>query len=369
MTRAVELAQVASLGVSEAFKNRIINGGMVLDQRNVGAGVTPVSGQYLVDRWIYGASQTNKVTSGQGSGGAPAGFPNYYAFTSSSAYSVLSGDFFAFSQFIEGFNVADLNWGTANARTVTLSFQVYSSLTGTFGGALRNSASTRSYPFTYTISSVNTWTTVSITIPGDTTGTWLVTNGIGLQVNFGLGVGSTFSGTAGSWSGNNFISATGATSVVGTNGATWYVTGVQLEVGSTATGFEYVNYQTLLAQCQRYFCKSFRQDIAPANGLAFINVTTFFPITTYNPNVGWGAISFPVTMRTAPSTITIYGTTVLPSAVIGDITYFNGSAWLATASYGAVTQTDSSIAWSINGTWVQNQQVMGFVAFTASAEL
>jgi hypothetical protein len=145
-------------------------------------------------------------------------------------------------------------WGTASAKTVTLSFQVYSSLTGTFGGVLANSASNRSYPFTYTVSVANTWTSVSVTIAGDTTGTWVGgTNGIGCAVIFGLGAGSTYSGTAGSWAGANYFSATGTVSVVGTLNATFYITGVQLEKGSTATSFDYRPYGTELQLCQRYY--------------------------------------------------------------------------------------------------------------------
>jgi hypothetical protein len=157
------------------------------------------------------------------------------------------------SQFIEGLNVSDLGWGTANAKTITLSFQVYSSLTGTFGGALGNSAANRSYPFTYTISSANTWTTISVTIAGDTSGTWLTTNGTGIAVYLGLGVGTTYSGTAGSWAGAEYYSATGAVSVVSTNAATWFVTGVQFEVGSQATSFDFRDYGRELILCQRYY--------------------------------------------------------------------------------------------------------------------
>ncbi len=236
MTQAVALAQQASTGVSQGFKNRIINGAMTIDQRNAGASVTTGSGgTYTLDRWQGLAEQASKFSVQQDAGAVtpPVGFTDYLGVTSLSAYSVPSGGYYAIRQAIEGFNVADLNWGTANAKTVTLSFWVRSSLTGTFGGVLQNSANNRSYPFTYTISSANTWEYETVTIAGDTTGTWLTTNGVGVWVMLGLGVGSTFSGTAGAWAGSNFISATGATSVVGTNGATFYITGVQLEVGST----------------------------------------------------------------------------------------------------------------------------------------
>jgi hypothetical protein len=237
------------------FKNRIINGAMVIDQRNAGASVTPTNDSYLLDRWNFTISQTSKFTAQQNAGSVtpPVGFTNYLGITSSSAYSVLTDDFFGFRQKIEGFNFADFGWGTANAATVTLSFWVRSSLTGTFGGALGNNANNRSYPFSYTISAANTWEQKTITIAGDTSGTWVgATNGVGVQIRWGLGVGSTYSGTAGAWAGALYLSATGATSVVGTNGATFYITGVQLEKGSTATSFDYRPYGTELALCQRY---------------------------------------------------------------------------------------------------------------------
>ena len=237
------------------LKNRIINGDMRIDQRNAGASITPTSGQYSVDRWKITASQSSKFTAQQNAASVtpPVGFTNYLGITSSSSYAVLTGDYFYLEQAIEGYNVADLGFGTANAKTVTLSFWVRSSLTGTFGGSLRNSAGDRSYPFTYTISVANTWEQKTVTVAGDTTGTWLTTNGIGLIVQFGLGVGSTFSGTAGAWAAANYLSATGATSVVGTNGATFYITGVQLEQNTSATPFERRLYNQELANCQRYY--------------------------------------------------------------------------------------------------------------------
>ena len=247
----------AQTSATRPFLNRLINGNFVIDQRNAGASVSTSSGTsvFTLDRWQVYYSATSKYTIQQNAGSVtpPVGFTNYLGVTSSSAYSVGSGDYFMLTQRIEGYTVADLGWGTANAKTVTLSFWVRSSLTGTFGGVLTNSANNRTYPFTYTISSANTWEYETITIAGDTTGTWLTTNGSGLEVYFGLGMGSAYSGTAGAWSGSTYYSATGATSVVGTNGATFYITGVQLEVGSTATSFDYRPYGTELALCQRYF--------------------------------------------------------------------------------------------------------------------
>ena len=249
------------------FKNRIINGAMMIDQRNAGTSVTPTGGGYTLDRWTFQPTQASKM-SVQQSTTAPAGFKNSVLFTTVSAYSVTSSDFFLFSQPIEGFNVADFNWGTANAQPVTISIRVRSSLTGTFGAVVHNSAANRSYPFTYTINSANTFETKYITIAGDTSGTWLTDSNAGLWLRFGLGVGSTYSGPANAWAGSTYYSATGATSVVGTNGATFYITGVQLEKGSTATSFDYRPYGTELALCQRYY-QSLPQ---PTDGY-FYNIT------------------------------------------------------------------------------------------------
>ncbi len=282
-------SSISALGYG--FKNRILNGGMVIDQRNAGASVTPVANDYLSDRFQYVSTQASKFTAQQSST-APSGFIKSLLFTSSSAYSVGSGDFFTVRQKIEGLNVADLAWGTASAATVTLSFWVRSSLTGTFGGSLYNSAGDRSYPFTFTISSANTFEYKTITVAGDTSGTWLTTNGTGLQVGFGLGVGSTYSGTAGSWAGSFYISATGATSVVGTNGATFYITGVQLEKGNVATSFDWRPYGTELALCQRYYIGVSGQI---AYGYPTGNTDTFRQLI----------YTFPVQMRTGPTVTNI----------------------------------------------------------------
>ena len=242
-----------SSGSTFGFKNRIINGGMAIDQRNAGASST--GNGYTVDRFAYFGAAASKGTWQQNAGAVtpPVGFKNYWGFTSSSAYSVGATQQFNLYQPIEGFNVSDLGWGATGAATVTLSFWVRSSLTGTFGGAIYNSAVNRSYPFSYTISSANTWEHKTVTIAGDMSGTWLTTNGIGLYVNFSLGAGSTVSGTAGAWTTGRYDSVTGAVSVVGTSGATFYITGVQLEKGSVATSFDQRAYSQELAMCQRYY--------------------------------------------------------------------------------------------------------------------
>jgi hypothetical protein len=309
---AVTNSDLAPEAQYTGFKSRIINGAMVIDQRNAGASVTvPASTVYTVDRWqAYGyAASKFSVQQNAGSVTLPVGFSNYLGCTSLSAYTVGAGEIFLLRQFIEGYNIADLGWGTANAKAVTLSFQVYSSLSGTFGGALQNSAQNRSYPFSYTVSSANTWTTVSITIAGDTTGTWNTNNTTGISLVFSLGTGATYSGTAGSWSGNNYFSATGATSVVGTSGATFYITGVQLEKGSTATSFDYRPYGTELALCQRYYEKSFSQGTVPANGGSATALSTAegSVVGLAQNTMGNGpTVNFKVTKRATPS-MTQYG--------------------------------------------------------------
>jgi hypothetical protein len=306
------------------FKNRIINGAMVIDQRNAGASVTPAAGAYLTDRFQYDGSQASKFTAQQNAGSVtpPAGFRNYLGFTVASAVSITSSDYFQFVQKVEGFNMADLAWGTASAAPVTLSFWIRSSLTGTFGGSLRNGNADRSYPYTYTISAANTWEQKTITIAGDTTGTWATTNGVGIIVAWGLGNGSNFTGTAGAWAATNYQNATGATSVVGTNGATFYITGVQLEKGSTATSFDYRPYGTELALCQRYYVKSYSTDVTPGT-----NTSAGAHRTVSTGGAGFVNFDFPVEMRAVP--------TVTPYSIAGTSGVYGSDVgnWTPTATY------------------------------------
>ena len=321
------------------FKNRIINGAMGIDQRNAGASVTPTNdGAYTLDRWQVSLSAASKF-SVQQSSTAPAGFINSALITSLSAYSVPSGGYFMFNQLIEGLNAADLAWGTASASTVTLSFWVRSSLTGTFGGAIQNNAQNRAYPFSYTISSANTFEYKTVTIPGDTTGTWLTTNGVGMVVRFGLGVGSTFSTTAGAWAAGQYFAPTGATSVVGTNGATFYITGVQLEKGSTATSFDYRPYGTEEQLCQRYYWKGTWYGGACADD-------------DYSVNAMGG--QFPVTMRTNPTITIISGGMAGHHNIAPDATF-------------GVTSNGVGFSWS--GSGYRSIGARGLVEFSSSVEL
>jgi len=310
MTQAVALAQQASTGVSPGFRNRIINGGMTIDQRNAGASVTPTDGQYTLDRWRAYGSGASKYSVQQDAGAVtpPAGFSDYLGVTSLAATTVGSSDYYIIRQVIEGYNIADLDFGKATAKTVTLSFWVRSSLTGTFGGSLENSAGTYSYPFSYTISSANTWEQKSVTITGQTAGVWNSTNASGFLLQFSLGVGSTYRGTANAWVNAERWSVTGETQVVATNGATWYLTGVQLEVGSTATSFDYRPYGTELNLCLRYYYK-WLNDTGTDKYIANMQA--------YSTTAAYGKIfDYPVPMRANP-TCSRSGTFRLDTATSG----------------------------------------------------
>jgi hypothetical protein len=323
------MATAASLGP----RNRIINGNMAIDQRNAGASVTASTTgatTYTIDRWSYYTTQASKFTIQQNAGSVtpPTGFSKYLGFTSSSSYTVTSTDLITTLQWIEGYNVADLNFGTANAKTITLSFWAYSSLTGTFAGSVigTNGSTFRSYVFTFSISSANTWTYITVTIPGDTTTfSYNTTNGQGLALSFNLGCGSNYQTTAGSWTSSNYYSTSGAQNIVSTNGATFYITGVQLEVGSVATPYQFDIYNDQLAQCQRYYQIS--QNLIGIWGGTAIQ----------------GFLSVPVVMRATPSMVVLGGSTSLS---VSDTV--NAVVTESSANYGL--QVGNNVSGS-NSTW------------------
>jgi hypothetical protein len=287
------------------FKNRLINGQMLFDQRNAGASVTAADNAYTLDRWKCFLSVASKFTVQQNAGSVtpPSGFVKYLGATSSAATSVGASDYYVVTQVVEGSNISDLNWGTASASSVSVSFWVRSSLTGLFGGALTNGNTNYSYAFSYTISAANTWEYKTVTIAGPTSGTWSNDTSSGVGVRFSLGAGSNYSAAAGSWTASNLVSCTGATNVISTSGATLYITGVQLEKGTQATSFDFRSYGTELALCQRYYYKLSSNSA---------NATTFMsPGVAYNTTQSaQHYCGFPATMRTAP-TASIGGSVVL----------------------------------------------------------
>jgi len=267
--------------------NRIINGDMRIDQRGVastGGGMSGTAIGYTCDRWQFLASLA--TVGGWGTGPNFTEFPNQLGFTSNLAYTLLASDYFTFMQPLEADMISDFMWGTAGAQSVTLSFRVNATIAGTYGGAVRNFAGTRSYPFTYSIPVANTWTSISITIPGDTAaGTWVLSGNAGsLQLVFAFGVGSNLTAPAGAWAGGGYLSANGCVSTVGTAGAQFFVTGVKLEIGSVATPYNRQSLAKSMADCQRYYVGNgyfnyagFATEIAP------ISISQTFPTNMRAP--------------------------------------------------------------------------------------
>ena len=338
------------------FKNRIINGAMVIDQRNAGASTNNAGGTttYALDRWSYYGTSSSKFSIQQ-STTAPAGFSNSILITSLAATTIGTNDEYWLNQKVEGFNSADLSWGTADAKTVTLSFWVRSSLTGTFGGSFINSAFNYYYAFSYTISSANTWTQVSITVAGPTAGTWIgSTNGVGLSVVFGLSAGSTYGGaTPNVWTSASYkVLPTSAVNILATNAATWYVTGVQLEKGSTATSFDYRPVSTEIQLCQRYFVRW--KNSSSSDGLAWNpQISPVQSGTTGNLAI---TASLPVVMRTTATSVTtnltnanyITSWTLDSAFVTGNVTKTGTVGFNLTGSASTVTLALTGATWSPN---------------------
>jgi hypothetical protein len=298
------------------FRNKIINGDMQIDQRNAGATATITTDpQYTVDRWKVGAITGSRVSVAR-STAAPAGFTNSVLITSLAATSVGANDYYGIQQDIEGFNVSDLAWGTASASAITVSFWIRSSLTGTFAFAIRNQDQNRSYPTTYTISQANAWEYKTVTIPGDTTGTWGTGNGVGIRLTFSLGNGTNFQSTANAWAASNRIATPGSVALVSTNGATMNITGVQVEKGTAATAFEFLPAQVELAMCQRYFEKSYPIDRVPGS------VTGTTLLTGIQAASQYAAIyaPFKVEKRAAPTAIVYNPSTGTAGQMIADAT-------------------------------------------------
>jgi hypothetical protein len=333
------------------FRNRMINGDCRIDQRNNGAVFNSLNG-YSLDRWFVDNNTNTVGLTTQRSSVAPSGFINSLAHTvTGTGASPAAGNRNRFGQRIEGFNVADLGWGTASAQPITLSFWVRSSLTGTFSGGFSNNAVNRSYVFTYAVSAANTWEYKTITIAGDTSGTWLTDNSVGININFDIGSGSNFVTTAGAWGAGDFFKSSGSVSFIANSGATFQITGVQLEKGSVATPFEVRPIGTELALCQRY-------------------MYSLTPGTNATSNFGTGANSatvrliyqHPVTMRASPS-FTVSGSlsNILLSDVVTGFSVTGFSLVGSTNNFTALNFGSSGITqfrpyvleWNTTGTSLQ----------------
>jgi hypothetical protein len=339
------------------FKNRIINGAMIIDQRNAGASVTVNTSAdvFSADRW-HGTGVTSEgVFTLQQSTTSTSGFVNSLLATVTTVDSSIgASQRYIIRHMIEGLNVGDLGWGTANAQTVTLSFWVRSSLTGTFSGSLMNAAANRSYPFSFTISSANTFEYKTITIAGDTTGTWLTTNGVGIQLSFDMGCGADLRTSANAWAAGNFRGVTGSVQLIANSGATFYITGVQLEKGSTATSFDYRPYGTELALCQRYFTK-FQND-----GSGFAGIACGYQGATTESIF---AVNFPTQMRAEP-------TATISNLIVSDVVNYTAAATLGNFAAGFIS-AEMRVTHSSNGaqfrpaTLTISSNTNGFLALSA----
>jgi hypothetical protein len=280
---------------SQTALNKIINGDMRVDQRDGTATINATSVTYNVDRWLgRGVASAGVFTLAQDTT-SPANFTNSLKATVTTAdSSIASGSSYRIQQMVEGYNMEDLNWGTSDAQSVTLSFWVRSSVTGTLGGSVANGDFNRFNVFSYTISSADTWEYKTVTIAGDTSGTWPTNNSLSLRLNFSLGAGSTLLAAAGSWGASTKEGVTGQTNVIATNSATFYVTGVQLEANTNATPFEYLQYEQQLALCQRYY---YQWNTTSANNFLMFAMGV-------GTTALYGIVPFPTTMRSNPSSIT-----------------------------------------------------------------
>ena len=279
-------------------RNRIINGAMMVDQRNAGAAVsvTNSSGSfYNLDRWNLFIGTTSAVCSVQQVSDAPVGFTNSLKMSVTTAdSSVDTNDRARLTQRIEGFNFYDFHFGKVTAKELTISFWIKSNITGTSSVVIYNSANSRHYLQNYTILSADTWEYKSFTIPGDTGGTWLTDSGVGLNVAFNLMAGSGHQGTTGSWITTSANYGTASQLNLFSSTSNYInITGVQLERGSTASSFEYRPYGTELALCQRYYW----QSTSRANGFQFYEFSgAVVSATTARIN-----FNLPTAMRTQPS--------------------------------------------------------------------
>jgi len=365
ITAKVNGSTVFNASSSMGFKNRLINGAMVIDQRNAGAAVTVNSisvSPYITDRFFCNGVTSDGVFTAQQTTTAPAGFTNSLKFTVTTAdASIGATQRYEFAQVIEGFNFADFNFGSANAKTFTLSFWIRASVTGTYGGAFVNEAANRSYVFSYTITAADTWEYKTITVTGDTTGTWTgATNGYGLRVYWSLGEGSTYQTTAGSWTSGFYIAPTGQTNLIATLNATMYITGVQLEKGSTATSFDYRPYGTELALCQRY-CYVYRILSGTFNAFGiggFFETTTATVLPTRHP----------VEMRAAP-TFSFTAANTFYCQTTSNVTPSAISLSNASTLGGVISATVSGVTAGTGCHLIRNNNNGSETTITASAEL
>ena len=358
------------------FRNRIINGNMVIDQRYAGTATANTISGYTVDRWNVSQTTTGKLVAQQNAASVtpPPGFTNYLGVTSQSAYAMTTSDCYNIYQWIEGYNINDLAYGTANARAITVSFWVYTSLIGVYSWRLvgaNNGGGYYSYVSTFTVSVANTWQFYSFTVPGSTAGQWFTnnSNGIAFQITLANNTSSIITSSLNQWISGNFqVASTQTGNIVATNGATFYLTGVQMERGSTATPFEFRQFGTELALCQRYFETSFPIGTAPANSSASASNYNGTELSSVGLYV---AVCLKVSKRATPSVV-IYSGNNAASPTANQLQFYNnaGSGWTNTTGATAAATNDNSfyVSATTSGTTAGYSYFTTF-GWTASAEL
>lgn len=349
---ATETPQQAFDLLNVGRRNILINGDMRIAQRATSVTGSNGGGYTVCDRWNLFDNSGSVNIAQSSTVPTTTGFANSLQFTVNSIGTLTSTSVFTPNQQIEGFNSVQLLWGTSNAKPITVSFWCRSSVTGTYGIFVRNSAGDRYYTTTFNIASIDTWQYVTATIPGDASGTWIGgTNGIGLTVGITLRAGSSRVGTSGVWSSSIIFSSSSQVDWHGVAGATFYLTGVQLEVGKVATPFEYRSIGEELALCQRYCAKFGGGSGNDAFGSGFAHGTNFYVF-----------VPLPVSMRSTP-TLTLYGTasdisvtapgvvaaangtpTVVGTGINSTVLYIT-SATSFTTGYAVYARVTSSSTW------------------------
>ena len=333
MSRARDFADLAGAADAGGLtgRNLIINGAMQVAQR--GTSGTSTADIYTVDRFAVGhGSPVNAMTFEQ-STDTPDNFKNSLKVTAGTGASAGTTGYATLRQAIEGQNMAHLGFGTSAAKAITLSFYVKCSLTGTFGISIRNQAGDRAYAGTYVINSANTWEYKTVAIPGDASGTWPTDTGLGFNLFWDLGAGSNYDIAAGSWTtGSNMFGVESTVKLTETTGATFFITGIQLEVGETATPFEHRSFADELRRCQRYYEKSYAQGTNPGTGTA-VNLigTAGAQGNTTTGELAGGKVRYMVTKRATP-TIAVYdeaGTSAKCKRINYGVTATNGNGVVA----------------------------------------
>jgi hypothetical protein len=342
---------------SLGMRNRIINGDMRIWQRATSFSPTGNLGSYYTtDRFYLETTNSTAVSTWARSTDAPPGFTYSMLQTVTTTQSSIAstGQYYGFCQCIEGYNFADFAYGTSSAKTGTLSFWVKSSVTGTFcAGLCQSDVSViyqRTYPFTYTITSANTWTFITITFPGDTvSNNNNVTNGCGLRIEFYSMLSAGYAnGTVNQWNpnltGTQYASSTGV-NLFATSGATWQITGIQVEIGTLSTTFERRHYGAELSLCHRYYVQynasSGTSQLAPVpvimsnTGASIAMATLITPVpmrATPSLTIGSGNINYAF-IGTIGSGLTSTSTTITVQNYFGNMLLFNLTGFTSTDGY------------------------------------